>query len=140
MSVEENKQIVRQAFEALMADDLTPLGALLATDAVLHQCGFLAPIPASVLLQGGFPAGRRIADREVRLERIIGEDDIVALHWRTTGRFPATDPPERDGKPVSFPSMTFLRLENDRIAEIWNIQDVSTLKSQLDNSTEPAER
>lgn len=32
---------------------------------------------------------------------------------------------------VSFPSMSFLRFQGGKIAEIWNIQDVSTMHTQL---------
>jgi ketosteroid isomerase-like protein len=132
MAVEANKRIVRRAFEALMAGDLSPLDDLLAPGAVLHQCGFLQPIPGEAILRGAFPGMRRVADREVRIERIIGEGDLVAIHWRTTGRYFERDAPSSDGKPVSFPSMTFVRLEAGKIAEIWNIQDTATLRSQLE--------
>jgi ketosteroid isomerase-like protein len=131
MTVEENKQIVGHAFQALMDGNLTPLGGLLGDDAVLHQCGFLHPLPARQVLQGEMPGWGRILDREARLERMVGEGDFVALHWRTSGRI--ADPASSDGggTRVSFPSMTFVRLEEGRIAEIWNIQDVATLQSQL---------
>jgi hypothetical protein len=44
MLIDENKAIVRSAFEALMTGNLTPLDDLLASDCVMHQCGFLEPI------------------------------------------------------------------------------------------------
>lgn len=132
MSNESDKQIVHRAFEALMDGDLGPLGDLLAPDAVLHQCGFLDPIPAQVILQRDLSMRGRLRDREFRLERMIGEGDTVALHWRTSGRYADPDSPDRDGMYVSFPSMTFVRMAGGRIAEIWNIQDISTLQTQLE--------
>jgi ketosteroid isomerase-like protein len=137
MSIEENKETVRRAFEALMAGDLAPIRDLLAPDAVLHQCGFLQPIPAQAILRGEFPGQGRLRDRMVQLERMIGEGDIVAMHWRTSGTYADAESPQRDGVPVSFPSMTFVRLADGRIAEIWNIQDRSTLQSQLDEAAQP---
>ena len=136
MTVEENKYIARRAFEAMQAGDLGPIGDLLTTDAVIHQCGFLEPIPVRRLIgdagtPSAFPGGGRIAGRRVRLERMIGEDDLVALHWTATGQYVAPDEPEIDGRPVSVPWMTFLRIEDGLIAEIWNIQDTATLQSQL---------
>jgi len=98
MTMEENKQIGRRAFEALMAGDLSRLQDLLTPNAVLHQCGFLEPIRARAILQGGVPGPARLTKREVSLERTIGEDDLVALHWRTTGRYSDPDSPEVDGK------------------------------------------
>jgi ketosteroid isomerase-like protein len=136
MSVEENKEIVRRAFEALKAGDLSPLGDLLAADAVVHQCGFLEPIPAGAMIGGAvtdnlFSWGGRIPDRQVRIERLIGEGDLVALRWTMAGRISAPEEPEIDGRTVSVPWMTFARLAHGKIAELWNIRDTSTLETQL---------
>jgi len=92
MTLEENKQVVGRAFEALMAGDLQPVQDLLAPDAVLHQCGFLKPMPVRVFISGAAP-GMRIEDRRLRIERMIGEGDLVAVHWTTTGRNSAPDEP-----------------------------------------------
>lgn len=132
MSSDTNKQIVRRAFEALMDGELGPLRDLLAPDAVWHQCGFLDPIPAHAILERDLSMRGRLRDREVWLERMVGEGETVALHWRTSGRYADPDSPERDGMQVSFPSMTFVRVTDGRIAEIWNIQDISTLQTQLE--------
>jgi ketosteroid isomerase-like protein len=137
MTREQNKQIAHRAFGALMAGDLTPLGDLLAPDAVLHQCGFLDPIPARSILGGEFPGRSLLEDRRVHLERIIGEGNLVALHWRTTGRYRDPHSPELDGTEISFPSMTFIRFEVGKIAEIWNMQDTATMHAQLHSAAEP---
>jgi ketosteroid isomerase-like protein len=130
MTVEENKQIAQRAFETFMAGELSALADLATPDIALHQCGFLEPI-RGVSAITSLPGGGRLGDREVRLERIIGEGDLVAIHWRTTGRYRDPDSPQLDGTHVNFPSMSFLRLEGGKIAEIWNIQDRSTLQTQL---------
>ena len=137
MTTDDNKAIVQRAFEALMDRDLRPLEDLLAPDAVLHQCGFLQPIPGAAIIRGEFPGRGPLVDRQVRLARMVGKGEIVALHWWTTGRYSDPDSPELDGKRVSFPSMSFIRLEDGKIAEIWNIQDTSTLQTQLNAPAEP---
>jgi ketosteroid isomerase-like protein len=131
MTTEENKQIARRAFEALMARGLSRLQDMLAPNAVLHQCGFLEPIPVQAIMSGEFPRGGPLVDRQVHLERMIGEGELVAMHWRTAGRYSDPDSPELDGKRVGFPSMSFIRFEGGKIAEIWNIQDTATLQTQL---------
>jgi ketosteroid isomerase-like protein len=138
VSVDQNKDIARRAFASLMNGDLHALNEVLSPDAVLHQCGFLEPIPARAILRGEFPGAGRVQDRDIQLERIIGEGDLVALHWRTSGRFSNPDKPEIDGRHVSFPSMSFIRFEGGAIAEIWNIQDIATRQSQLDEASENA--
>lgn len=71
---------------------------------------------------------------------MIGEEDLVAIHWRTTGHYEEPESHDLHGTPVSFPSMSFLRFQDGKIAEIWNIQDVSTLQSQLEAAAHPIGR
>ncbi len=139
MSIDENKKLVRRAFEAFVDGDLSGLRDVLAPDAVLHQCGFLHPIPAKAILGGEFPGLRRVRDRTMRLEQVIGEGDFVALHWRTSGQYSDSDSTNPGGTPVSFPSMSFVRLHAGKIAEIWNIQDTATLQTQLWEAAHPSE-
>ena len=134
MTVEDNKRIVRQAFEAFAGQGVRSIQGLLAPNALFHQCGFLEPIPAQAIFEGGIMAGGRIHDREVRLDHIIGEGDIVALQYQTTGRYADPESPDVDGAPVSFASMTFVRVEDGRIAEIWNMRDADTLRAELEET------
>jgi ketosteroid isomerase-like protein len=132
VSIEENKAIVRTAFDALMSGDLGPLDTLLIPDCVLHQCGFLEPIRevgAIKHLSRG-PDGP-LTDRQVRLDKIVGEGDIVAIHWQITARVMDEDSADGIGRPVSFMSMSFMTVTGGKITEIWNIQDMSTMWAQL---------
>jgi hypothetical protein len=132
MAGNDTSAVVAAAFEALHSGDVEPVRGLLAPDAQLHQCGFLNPISLIRLLDGGFTIGDRIHEREIHVEHVVAEGDLVALHWRTTGLY--TDPSEPDlaAVPVDVPSMTFIRLADGLFAEVWNIQATSTLSSQLD--------
>lgn len=136
MSVEANKEIVSRAFEIIQSGNLQPVLDFFAPGALVHQCGFLEPIPAAVLINRNvsdtaFSWGGRMADRRLRIERIIGEGDLVAVHWSMAGRVSAPDEPEIDGRSVDVPWMTFARVADGKIAELWNIRDTSTLESQL---------
>lgn len=121
-----------------MTGDRAALRSLLAPDAALHQCGFLDPIPVQSILSGEFPRRGPLLDRTIHLERIIAEGDTVSLHWRTSGRYTDLEAPELDGRHVSFPSMSFIRFKGGKIAEIWNIQDVATMQTQLRDAPKPA--
>jgi ketosteroid isomerase-like protein len=137
VTVDQRKELARQVFDAFARGDLAVLRDLLPPTATVHQCGFLKPISGEAILQGGLVPGGRIRHREVRLVHVVGEGDIVALHWRTSGRYSDPESPGRDGRHVDFPSMTFVRFEAGAIAEIWNIQDRSTLESQLREAEPP---
>jgi ketosteroid isomerase-like protein len=131
MSIDENKRIALQAFDALAAGDLNAVQELLAPDAVLHQCGFLRPITLHALRQNSQRYPSPVVDRTMQLEQMIAEGDTVALRWHTPGRYADPSEPTLDGVPVAFPSMTFLRFADGRIAEIWNMRDADTLQSTL---------
>src|SRR5581483_2504146 len=110
MSVDDNRGVVTLAFEALTSGERGPVADLLAPGCVLHQCGVPHPIPAASFLERARTGEGRIAGREMRLERIVAEGDQVALHYRTAGTFRDSASPQRDGKPVDFPSMAFMRI------------------------------
>lgn len=128
---DDTKAIARCGFDAFMEGDLGALRQLLAPQATLHQCGFLQPIPAASILNREFPRLSPLEDRQVKLERMVAEGNLVALHWTTTARYNDPATPEIEGKTVSFPSMSFIRVEDGKIAEIWNIQDTTTMQMQL---------
>jgi ketosteroid isomerase-like protein len=135
MSVDDNKHIVQRALSALASGDLSPLGELLAPGCRIHQCGFLQPIPAERLLRGELPGASKLDERRIELLKMVGEGDTIAIHWSTAGSYRGHGAPELAGKQVTLPAMTFIRLNDGRIAEIWNIQDVATLDTQLQQLT-----
>lgn len=131
MESDDHQAIVRAAFDTFMSDDASPLDRLLAPDCVLHQCGILEAIHGAEAIKHR-RVGRFLAKPKVQLEQIVGEGDLVAIHWRTSGSYAKPDHPEKLGRPISFPSMSFLRLTGGQIQEIWNIQDMSTVSAQLE--------
>jgi predicted ester cyclase len=140
MTAEENKELVLQAHERFLEGDVEGLERFLAPDCVLHQCGFLEPLRRSELrgfLGGG---GRALSDRRRWVEAVVAEGDTVAIRWTTTGRHTGFLLREATGKQVTFGSMTFVRVRDGKIAEIWNIQDTATLRTQLEEPAEPVGR
>lgn len=130
MSVEENKTVVQRAFSGLASGEFGSLRDFLAPGAVIHQCGFLNPLPVTELIERG-GAYSPIHDRAVHLDQLIGEGDLVALRWHTDGIHTDPDQSANGAVAVSFPSMTFVRLADGKIAEIWNMRDADTIQSQL---------
>lgn len=138
MTDKENLETVSRALHALMTGGSDHIADLFTPNAVLHQCGFLQPIPMSAVLRGDVLRGGRIENRHVQILQMIGRDDVVALHWSMSGTYSDPDSATLDGQAVTVPGMGFVRLEQGKIAEIWNIRDSSTLQSQLDEIAEAA--
>lgn len=77
-------------------------------------------------LRAAFP------DLAVRVDRIIAEGDLVAVHWSSTGTnsvalgmFPG------NGRRVNLDGMSFFRFENGRIVEEWSAYDNLVMMRQL---------
>jgi ketosteroid isomerase-like protein len=130
MVTDDNKAIVRAAFDVFMSDDQSALDDLLAPGCVLHQCGFLEPIRGAEAIKHR-RAGQFVSERTVHLEENVADGDLVAIQWQTSGLYVNAYRPDKLGRPISFGSMSFLRVDGDKIQEIWNIQDMSTVSAQL---------
>src|SRR4051812_24551045 len=77
-------------------------------------------------LRAAFP------DLTVRIGHIIGEGDLVAVHWnaagtntRAVGAFPGT------GRRIAVDGMSFFRFDNGRIVEEWSTYDNLGVMQQL---------
>jgi predicted ester cyclase len=138
MTTEDNKVLALRAHGAFAAGDASTLESFLAPECALHQCGFLEPLRGSELREFIAGGGQRLSDRRLWVEAVVADGDTVAIRWTTTGRHTRFLIREPTGKQVSFSSMTFARVEDGRIAEIWNIQDTASLATQLAEKDEPA--
>jgi steroid delta-isomerase-like uncharacterized protein len=71
-------------------------------------------------------------DVKVSVERMAGEGDLVAVHWRATGTNTAASAGmPGNGKPFDVEGMTFFRFDHGRIIEEWSVTDWMTLTKQL---------
>lgn len=71
-------------------------------------------------------------DVNVSVERMAGEGDLVAVHWRATGTNTAASAGlPGNGKPFEVEGMTFFRFEESRIIEEWSVTDWMRLIKQL---------
>jgi hypothetical protein len=111
---------------------MTAMRAYLAPDCVLHQCGVLDPIRGAAAVGAFAGGGGAVAERKRWVEAVVAEGDMVAIRWTTSGRYTGPMLPSSAEKQVTFGSMTFIRMQNGKIAEIWNIQDTASLRAQLE--------
>lgn len=71
-------------------------------------------------------------DGRVSVERMAGEGDMVAVHWRAVGHNTvASAGLPGNGKPFDIEGMTFFRFDNGLIAEEWSVTDWMSLTRQL---------
>jgi len=81
-----------------------------------------------------FHAAYRNAFPDVRItvDQTVSDGDMVAVRWSGTGThkgdglgFPATN------KPAHFGGMTFVRIQNGKLVEGWNVFDQLGMLTQL---------
>ena len=71
-------------------------------------------------------------DAKVSIERMVGEGDLVAVHWRATGtNTVASAGMPGNGKAFDVEGMTFFRFVRGRISEEWSVTDWANLQRQL---------
>lgn len=135
-----NEQLVRRMIEAVNARDLAALDAIVAPDVVRHSAATAGVVVRSLddfkkFLLSDFAA---IPDSVIEVEHLISEGDLVAVRASYSGTqmgamgpFPASD--ER----FEGPFLSFLRIANGKIAEMWVEWDNLAMLTQLGHLPPP---
>lgn len=119
---ERNKQIVRTMVEAINARDFAALDGVVAADVRRHSA---ATAGVDVRNREQFKEFLRqdltgVPDAHQEIVSMIAEDDTVALRalYRGTQTGPMGPFPP-SGKAMEIPFLAFLRIADDKIAEMW---------------------
>jgi steroid delta-isomerase-like uncharacterized protein len=131
MSTEENKAVVRRAWEGVDRGDLTVVGEVYTADCVIHEPdedleGVEAAKEFIGMVLEAFPG------MGLTVEDMVAEGDMVAARWTARGVHRgelAGIPPS--GNEVSVSGITIHRIEGGRIAEEWEMPDNLGLMSQI---------
>ena len=110
MSIEDNKAIVRRIYEAFNTRKLEALDDLLTADFIDHSASVEQKPGAEGIRQAWSALHAAFPNIRFVVEDMIAEADKVA----TRGAFQGIPP---EGKRM----MEFVRLRDDRVAELWNI-------------------
>lgn len=127
MSAEANVQQVRSLFEAFYAADEPAMSALIGEDFVTH-----APGGSSGDADGWKSMAHQLAsalpDNRTQIHDIIGEGDMVAVRYTSTGTHRGTlfgVPPTNTV--LTTGGIEMYRLAGGRIVECWGQYDMSEL-------------
>lgn len=129
---DENKAVVRRAYQAVGQGDYETLEELMADDLIEHEVfPGLEPNKQGVIQ---FFRGMRIAfpDLAMTPEDMVSEGSKVFIRGTMAGThegdfmgIPAT------GKHIEVPFADFMRLENGQLVEHWGVTDMETMMRQL---------
>lgn len=137
MAGEANKELVRRFVETFWnSGDMTAIGDLMATDAVIHQpeMGGTDGLKGfNRMIRAAFP------DWHSTLEELVAEGDTVAERWtgRGThrGEFQGIAP---TGRRVEVPGVVFYRIRDGKIVEFRGSFDALRMLQQLGAIPQPA--
>jgi len=129
---EANKATVRAMFAAIDAQDFDQLHQILAEDFELHYVGEAEPIDRETtfdLIRGFYTA---FPDYIHVIEEMVAEGDQVAvkLNYRAThqAEFEGIPP---TGNPISYAGAQLVTMTNGLVTEVWALEDILGLMSQL---------
>ena len=130
MSLEENKALVRREQEELW----TYTGDLGAAEELF------APEQAEAARQEAADFRQGFPDVVSTIEDLIAEGDKVVARWRSRathlGEYVGVPP---TGKEVEFTGISVYRIEGNRIAESWTVEDELGLMRQIGAVPEPGQ-
>lgn len=136
-----NAALVREMIDAVNRRNLDELDRMITPDMVRHSTATAGVEIRSLeefkaFLRSDFVA---VPDSVITIEHLIAQDDLVAVHaiyagtqQGPMGPFPAT------GKPVEGPFLSFIRVEDGKIAEMWVEWDNLSMLIQLGHISPPA--
>lgn len=133
MSSEANIELVREGFAALNAGDLDACMERASPDLIINLAELPEPLHGrDTWRQGAAMFRAAFPDLHAEIEDIFGAQDRVAVRVRMRGThegdylgIPAT------GRPVSYVSHEFYRIDDGLIAEEWICSDTASLFRQI---------
>ncbi|MFZ1463984.1 MAG: ester cyclase [Anaerolineae bacterium] len=131
---ELSRAVVKRFFEQVLSGhDLDVLAEIASPNILIHPTAM--PCEASfygINGAGGWLGGqwKTFSDLIVTDTLMVAQGDIVAVHWTATskGNFLMLPP---TGNPVEYAGSSMYRIENGRIAEIWEARNTLSIMRQL---------
>lgn len=134
LSVEENKALVRDYidnhFMAMLRGEEHDIGAFLAPDVRYHTAWITPQDDHTETLQAeGEALKSAFRDIDVRVDRMVAEDDFLTAHWSASvhhhGSFPhAAGEIEPTGQQLEVGGLSLYRLRDGKITDIWVYSNV----------------
>ena len=131
MSLEENKKVVKEFFDALENGDAAKIDSL-TTEGFVFHAGRGVDVKKEMFIKMISGSHTVFDDHGSVFDEMIAEGDSVAArltvrgtHVGQFGKFAPT------GKSFSMPEYFFFRLENGKIAEDWGLKDTLDHYQQL---------
>ena len=132
MSIESNKEIVLQFYQAFDDRDINKAFELLSADFIAHMAGIPEPLDREKFKQFGMEFYSAFLNSQHKFQQIIVEKDKVVTWGKFTaihlGNFQGIPP---TNKQIEISIVHIDKVENNKIIEHWGQGDVQGLMQQL---------
>jgi len=132
MSMEENKALVRRAYEELNKGNLDGMDEVFATDVIVHALGGREAHGLEEGKQLFAKLWHAFPDHHETVDDIVAEGDkvVTRARWMGThqGEFQGMAP---TGKHVTLTAITIYRIIGGKIVELWEEADILGMMQQL---------
>jgi steroid delta-isomerase-like uncharacterized protein len=135
----QSEALVRRWFDEVWNEGRADaIDALLTDRSIVHGLG--ADLQGPVGFKTFYASYRdAFPDLLVRIEHIVSDDDLVAVHWSATATHSGGGlGVAATGKPVQFTGMAFIRVAEDKLIEGWNSFDQLGMLQQIGAVALPA--
>jgi steroid delta-isomerase-like uncharacterized protein len=132
VSPDQNKQLIRQYFEAYDRQDTERIGQLVSNSNYFFHLPGMPSMDWNGTKQFYAAAWSAFPDLHHEILDIVAEGDKVAVRYNIIGTHKGElqgIPPT--GKKVSFSAMDFITLMDGKVAEEWEIADTMGLMQQI---------
>ena len=138
---EQNKELVRQLYEAIDKQDMDTFLGLSAPDGVCHIPGVPEAVPLEAVAEVIKSFYTAFPDSTHDIKAVIAEGDKVAIRFTQvsthTGEYEGIPP---TGNKISVECHHMLRLADGKVAEVWLVEDNLGMMMQLGMELKPKER
>ncbi len=132
MSLEENKNIVRQLIEAHNQNDIAKFREFFSPDFIAHIADWPHPLNRDEYVQGVKIARQAFSNLVFTIQDIIAEGDKVVsrivAQGKHTGEYLGVAP---TGEQIKFSGVTIRQIINGKVIEEWQVNDQYSLLKQL---------
>ncbi len=137
---EQNKEIVRQLYEAIDKQDMDTFLGLFAPDGVGHIPGVPEAVPLEAITEVIKSFYTAFPDSTHAIKDVIAEGDKVAVRFTQvsthTGEYEGIPP---TGNKIYVECQHILRLVDGKVAEVWLVEDNLGMMMQLGMELKPKE-
>jgi steroid delta-isomerase-like uncharacterized protein len=133
MAAADNAELIRGLFEAVNRRELGNLGDYIAPEFERHDLvGAYPGVDADSVVDFLSEVIRSVPDMQLNIDDVLSDGDRVAVRFKLEGTLEGElFGQSGSGKPISVNAINIYRVADGKVAETWQLQDLSGFSAQI---------